>query len=168
MRKIISFIALILPFVMLAQGGGSQQRHSNAASRSELGFFGGGASYLGDVNPSNPFREINAAIGLVYRYNLNTRFVFRANVGFMRINASDSKSKEAFLRNRNLNFRNDIFEVGAGIELNFFKYRPEDLFYHRVGMRYVFDNGINMNLVLKSHWARADYVEYGIGYTFKR
>lgn len=48
------------------------------------------------------------------------------------------------------------------------KYKPEDAFYHRVGMRYVFDNGINLNLVLKSHWARADYVEYGIGYTFKR
>jgi hypothetical protein len=48
------------------------------------------------------------------------------------------------------------------------KYRPEDAMYHRVGLRYVFDNGINMNLVLKSHWARADYVEYGIGYTFKR
>lgn len=48
------------------------------------------------------------------------------------------------------------------------KYKPETPMYHRVGMRYVFDNGINMNLVLKSHWAKADYVEYGIGYTFKR
>lgn len=43
-----------------------------------------------------------------------------------------------------------------------------ETFYHRSGMRYVFDNGININCVLKSHWARADYVEYGIGYTFKR
>lgn len=48
------------------------------------------------------------------------------------------------------------------------KYKPEDALYHRVGMRYVFDNGVNLNLVLKSHWGRADYVEYGIGYTFKR
>lgn len=48
------------------------------------------------------------------------------------------------------------------------KYKPENLFYHRVGMRYVFDNGINMNLVLKTHFAKADYVEYGIGYTFKK
>lgn len=48
------------------------------------------------------------------------------------------------------------------------KYQPEDPMYHRVGMRYVFDNGINLNLVLKSHWARADYTEFGIGYTFKK
>ncbi len=47
-------------------------------------------------------------------------------------------------------------------------FQPEDALYHRVGLRYVFDNGININLVLKSHWARADYIEYGIGYTFKK
>lgn len=107
-------------------GGGSDGRHANAASRSELAFFGGGASYLGDVNPFNPFREINAAVGIIYKYNLNTRFAVRANINYLRINASDSKSKELFLQNRNLNFRNDIFEVGAGIEMNFIKYRPKD------------------------------------------
>ncbi|PWL24087.1 MAG: hypothetical protein DCO96_14965 [Fluviicola sp. XM-24bin1] len=48
------------------------------------------------------------------------------------------------------------------------KYGFQEPVYHRVGMRYVFKNGLNINCVLKSHWARADYVEYGIGYTFKR
>ena len=48
------------------------------------------------------------------------------------------------------------------------KFRPEDMFYHRVGMRYVFDKGLNLNLVLKSHWARADYVEFGVGYTINK
>ncbi len=46
------------------------------------------------------------------------------------------------------------------------KYQPEDFLYHRVGMRYYFKNGINTQIILKSHWARADYVEWGIGYTF--
>lgn len=46
------------------------------------------------------------------------------------------------------------------------KYRPEDAMYHRVGFRYYFDNGLNAQIVLKSHWARADYVEWGLGYTF--
>ncbi len=57
--------------------------------------------------------------------------------------------------------------VGMGVYVRD-KYKPDDPMYHRVGMRYVFDNGININLVLKSHWARADYIEYGIGYTLKR
>lgn len=56
---------------------------------------------------------------------------------------------------------------GMGVYLRD-KYKPETPMYHRVGMRYVFDNGININLVLKTHWAKADYVEYGIGYTFKK
>jgi len=63
----------------------------------------------------------------------------------------------------------DNFHIlgGMGVYLRD-KYFPEDRMYHRVGMRYVFDNGLNINFVLKTHWARADYVEYGIGYTFKR
>ena len=48
------------------------------------------------------------------------------------------------------------------------KFKPDTPLYHRIGMRYVFDNGININLALKSHWAKADYFEYGIGYTFKK
>lgn len=48
------------------------------------------------------------------------------------------------------------------------KFKFQETMYHRIGMRYVFDNGLNLNFVLKSHWARADYIEYGIGYTFKR
>lgn len=59
------------------------------------------------------------------------------------------------------------FVVGMGVYVRD-KYLPIDRFYHRVGLRYVFDNGINIGLVLKSHWARADYVEYGIGYSFGR
>ena len=48
------------------------------------------------------------------------------------------------------------------------KYSPDGPFYHRLGVRYRLDNGLNFNLTLKSHWAKADYVEYGVGYTFKR
>ncbi len=59
------------------------------------------------------------------------------------------------------------FVLGMGVYVRD-KFHPLDRFYHRVGLRYVFKNGINMGLVLKSHWARADYVEYGIGYSFGR
>lgn len=48
------------------------------------------------------------------------------------------------------------------------KYQPDEPFYHRVGMRYLFDSGLFTQVVLKSHWAKADYVEWGIGYTFNQ
>ncbi len=57
------------------------------------------------------------------------------------------------------------FTIGMGVYIKD-KYQPEDYFYHRVGMRYYFKNGLNTQVVLKSHWARADYVEWGLGYTF--
>lgn len=57
------------------------------------------------------------------------------------------------------------FVLGMGVYVRD-KFSPIDRFYHRAGVRYVFDNGINLGVVLKSHWARADYFEYGIGYTF--
>lgn len=57
------------------------------------------------------------------------------------------------------------FVLGMGVYLKD-RYDADDEFYHRVGMRYRFDNGLLINLVLKSHWAKADYVEWGVGYTF--
>lgn len=59
------------------------------------------------------------------------------------------------------------FVIGMGYYLKD-KFQPEDPMYHRVGLRYIFKSGLNLNVVLKSHWARADYIEYGIGYTFNR
>lgn len=57
------------------------------------------------------------------------------------------------------------FVVGMGRYVKN-RYDPDGWFYHRVGMRYQFNNGITANLVLKSHWAKADYIEWGVGYTF--
>src|SRR5690606_37751038 len=45
-------------------------------------------------------------------------------------------------------------------------YDPDGKLYHRVGFRYYLKNGINLNCVLKAHWGKADYVEWGIGYSF--
>lgn len=56
------------------------------------------------------------------------------------------------------------FVLGMGYYLKD-RFQPEDAVYHRVGIRYYLKNGIHLNMVLKSHWARADYVEWGIGYS---
>jgi hypothetical protein len=43
------------------------------------------------------------------------------------------------------------------------EYFPDSRLYHRVGLRYTASEKIIFNLSLKSHWAKADYIEYGIG-----
>lgn len=117
----------------------------------------------------------------VFGLNANLRWFSKPKVGFEA--AFDVISKQAIL-----NYKKEIdktqwdilqmgvyigyllpldqfhFAIGMGVYVKD-KYQPEDFMYHRVGMRYNFQNGIHAQVILKSHWARADYVEYGIGYT---
>ena len=61
----------------------------------------------------------------------------------------------------------DKFHFVLGMGMNIIdKFQPEGKFYHRVGMRYYFENGISLNAVLRSNWAKADFAEWGLGYTF--
>ncbi len=48
------------------------------------------------------------------------------------------------------------------------RYLPEDRFYHRIGMRYLFKNKVQIGITLKSNWGKADYVEWSLGYQFNR
>lgn len=92
-------------------------------SRSELGFMIGGSYYIGDLNRFAHFRNTQLAGGLVYRYNINSRVSFRANFTYGSVVGDDSQAKSALLKNRNLSFRSDIFELGAGVEFNYFPFQ---------------------------------------------
>lgn len=56
------------------------------------------------------------------------------------------------------------FVLGMGMYIRD-EYFPDSRLYHRLGMRYQVNNKLMINFTLKTHWAKADYVEYGIGYT---
>ncbi len=47
------------------------------------------------------------------------------------------------------------------------KYRGLGNLYHRVGIRYQFSNKLSLNTTLKSHFAIADFAEWGIVYRIK-
>ncbi|MBX7093469.1 MAG: acyloxyacyl hydrolase [Flavobacteriales bacterium] len=46
------------------------------------------------------------------------------------------------------------------------KYKGDGPFYHRLAIRYFFGNNIIAQVALKTHFAKADYLEAGIGYRF--
>jgi hypothetical protein len=94
-----------------------------AASRSEIGFMVGGSTYLGDLNQFIPFKETHLAGGILYRYNVNPRFSVRANLTYGRVGADDVNSTEVLNKERNLSFHSDIFELGAGVEFNYFPFQ---------------------------------------------
>jgi Lipid A 3-O-deacylase (PagL) len=44
--------------------------------------------------------------------------------------------------------------------------KSEGLFYNRIGMRYQLGKNVFATVNLKTHWGRADFAEWGIGYKF--
>lgn len=95
----------------------------NAKSKSELGVLIGGSYYNGDLNHFVPYKNANLAGGLIYRYNINSRVSFRANLTYGKLEGSDADSKEALYQDRNLSFSTSIYELGAGVELNYFPFQ---------------------------------------------
>jgi len=94
-----------------------------AASRSELGVMLGGSYYIGDLNRFKHFKGTQPAASLIYRYEIHSRLAFRANFSYGNVVGDDKWAKDEALVNRNLNFRSDIFELGAGVEFHYMPFR---------------------------------------------
>ncbi len=98
-------------------------QRSNNKSRSELGIMAGGMYYIGDLNQYGHFKNNNLSAGLIYRYYVHSRLSFRANLTYGSVEADDKDSRFSQLRNRNLNFKSDIWELGSGIEFNYWPFQ---------------------------------------------
>ena len=85
---------------------------------SEVGLCGGVSFYMGDLNPKSVFIGSRPAGGLIYRYNINPRFAFKAVVLLGSLEAEDAQTGTP---ERNLSFRSPLSELSGQIELNFLK-----------------------------------------------
>lgn len=101
--------------ILLAVGMGGVVK----AQTSEIGLCGGVSFYMGDLNPKGVFGGSRPAGGVLYRYNINPRWAFKANVLFGSLEASDAKNGGDLARN--LSFRSPLTEISAQIELNFLR-----------------------------------------------
>ncbi len=86
----------------------------------EVGVFGGGSFYMGDLNPNKPFQMSKLAYGFLGRYNLNSRWAIKLNVYKGVLNADDDVSN--YITGRSLEFKSSLWEVGAVGEFNFLQY----------------------------------------------
>lgn len=125
MKKILLSILCALPLVA------SAQRHH------EAGIFVGMANYFGDLQPKqipwgiNDAKTYTPSVGINYKYFINPNVGFRFGATYAKIRGADSLSDIRANQLRNLSFTNNIFEVSAGIEINFlpidmekFKFTP--------------------------------------------
>ena len=90
------------------------------AQSQEIGLFGGGAYYVGDLNPHYHFLMTQPAFGAVIKYNYGTRWSFRLGGYRGKVAGDDSRSNTNEIRG--LSFESNITEVSVAAEFNFFDF----------------------------------------------
>jgi len=86
----------------------------------EVGLFGGGSYYIGDMNPAFHFLMTKPAYGFVTRLNLDSRWAVRVSAYRGELQGDDNVTE--VIDNRKLFFTSEITDISAVIELNFFNY----------------------------------------------
>jgi hypothetical protein len=63
----------------------------------------------------------------------------------------------------------NMHRVSIPIDFGVYLYKKQKtngLFFHRIGIRYLVTKHLIANVSLLTHWAKADYFEWGLGYQF--
>ncbi|TXB65170.1 hypothetical protein FRY74_07025 [Vicingus serpentipes] len=97
----------------------------------DYGFSLGVANYLGDIGggietaksgPSDmKLDHTRFAIGGFYRTRFSQKFAFKGSLNYIRLSGDDSNTANPARRSRNLNFRNDMYELEGHLELYLFR-----------------------------------------------
>lgn len=90
----------------------------------EIGAYGGGTQFLGDVGPYRPDLPQGYSYGGFFRYVFDDHWALKAQVSQARIQAEDARSTFDYRQERNLSFRSDISEIFTAVEFNFFSFEP--------------------------------------------
>lgn len=112
MLKKFKSIAVLAAVLFILPGASAQTL--------ELGLFGGGSYYLGELNTAMHFVETQPAYGLVARFNLNERWAVRGSFSRGMVKSDDSRF--ASIPDQGLNFESTINDVSVVAEFNFWEY----------------------------------------------
>lgn len=91
----------------------------SAQKHHEVGIFGGTSSYYGDLQERLfPKEGYRASGGLMYKYFVHPNVGFRFGATYASLYGADSLSESPAVKNRNLNFQTNLFELHGALELN--------------------------------------------------
>ena len=102
----------------------------------EVGTYTGGCNYLGDLSGQKLLLEgLHPVLGVFGRYNATKYLSLKASVSRGMISGSDEFSRSATIRERNLSFRSNLFEMAVTGEVNFSAYNIRAM---KTGVPYFF------------------------------
>ena len=108
MKKVTVLFAILILGSVTARG----QFH-------ELGAFLGSSNYRGDVGNTMMVMPSSYGLGLVYKWNVTTRYALRASVMYGKIKGSDYRAQDLGRFLRGYSFENTLGEIFLGTEINF-------------------------------------------------
>ncbi|HEX8516954.1 MAG TPA: acyloxyacyl hydrolase [Bacteroidia bacterium] len=124
-----------------------------------------GPKYLAFGLMANVYRTLGRknrlGLGAELGYNNATREIYENdsiyNTSFKDIGTVGTKLCYEFVYNR----------ISLPVEFGYYLHKKQPAFgsmFHRIGIRYMMTKHVMANITLLTHWARADYFEWGIGY----
>jgi Domain of unknown function (DUF6089) len=111
LKPILIFFLSVFPFLAFAQ--------KKEPISHDIGIFGGAAYYLGDINPTKHFYKPLPVYGAFYRLNFNKRFALRAGFNYAKVQAFDNDFSDPAQKERNLDFKSNIYEGHLIGEFNY-------------------------------------------------
>ncbi len=117
------------------------------AQINELGLYLGGTNFIGDIGATNYINPKKVAFGVIYKWNINSRYALRGSIIHGKLQASDFDSDSSARVQRGFTFDNDVTEFSTGIEFNFFDFdlhqeRPVATPYVSLGLGIFFYDGL--------------------------
>lgn len=116
----------------------------------EIGVFAGGSNFIGDVGPTTYIAPNKLAYGVLYKWNRSPRHAYRFSYTQSKLYSNDANSKESSRKQRGYFFNNNIKELSAGLEFNFFDFnlhdtKPKVTPYVFSGINYIFHDELYIN-----------------------
>lgn len=125
----------------------------------------------------NKYMAYNLAANLYYSVSYKTKF--GTGVEFVYSNATRKNLEHDTISTERIK---DVLKIGVKggysfnvdrisipIDFGYYVYQNDNLkekFFHRIGVRYMVTKHVIANVTLYTHWAKADYFEWGLGYEF--
>ena len=88
----------------------------------EVGIFGGGGNYIGDIGKTTYVAPDKPVLGFIYKYNKSKRLAYRFSYTYAEVYANDNQADVDSRIQRGLSFENTINELYLGLEFNFFDF----------------------------------------------